>query len=108
MKLENRLALITGGGRGIGRAIALAFAAEGSDVVVAARSAKQVEDVANEIAASFETKSLAVTCDVSDSASVEQMFRQALEQFGRSPDILVNNAGVAESAPLLTNDDTMW
>lgn len=108
MKLENRLALITGGGRGIGRAIALAFAAEGSDVVVAARSAKQVEDVANEIAASFETKSLAVTCDVSDSASVEQMFRQALEKFGRSPDILVNNAGVAESAPLLKTDDTLW
>ncbi len=108
MKLQNRLALITGGGRGIGRAIALAFAAEGSDVVVAARSAQQVDEVAGEIRGRFNTKALALTCDVSDLASVEQMFAKVNEAFGRGADILVNNAGIAESAPLLKTDDDHW
>jgi len=108
MKLHSRLALITGGGRGIGRAIALAFAVEGSQVVVAARSAHQVDEVAGEISSRFKTKALAITCDVSDLNSVEQMFAKVDDAFGRGPDILVNNAGIAESAPLLKTDDALW
>jgi NAD(P)-dependent dehydrogenase (short-subunit alcohol dehydrogenase family) len=108
MKLQNRLALITGGGRGIGRSIALAYAREGADVVVAARTLEQVEEVASEIAAAAKTKSLAVICDVSDLDSVQQMFAKVNEAFGRGPDILVNNAGIAESAPLLKTDDSLW
>ncbi len=108
MKLQNRLALITGGGRGIGRSIALEFAREGADIVVAARTLQQVEDVAHEIGGSFKTKALPVTCDVSDLTSVEQMFLSVHKEFGRGPDILVNNAGIAESAPLLKTDDTLW
>ena len=107
MKLSNRIALITGGGRGIGRAIALAFAREGARVAVAARTAEQVEHVAQEI----ETKgirALALVCDVSDRASVEKLFVDARAGFGRDPDILVNNAGMAESAPLLKTDDELW
>jgi len=107
MKLSNRIALITGGGRGIGRAIALAFAREGASVAVAARTAEQVEHVAQEI----ETKgirALALVCDVSDRASVEKLFVDARAGFGRDPDILVNNAGMAESAPLLKTDDELW
>jgi 3-hydroxybutyrate dehydrogenase len=108
MKLQNRIALITGGGRGIGRAIALAYAAEGADVVVAARTAAQVESVAQEIMNQFPVKALALACDVSDVSSVEKMFEQAQKSFGRSPDILVNNAGMAESAPITKTDDALW
>lgn len=108
MKLKNKLALVTGGGRGIGRAIALAYAAEGADVVVAARTAAQVETVAQEITNQFPVKALGLACDVSDVSSVEEMFKQAQQSFGRSPDILVNNAGIAESAPITKTDDALW
>lgn len=108
MKLANRLALITGGGRGIGRAIALTFAQEGADIVVAARTLSQVESVAKEIAGQFPVKVLPVVCDVSKVSSVEEMFTQTLDFFGRAPDILVNNAGIAESAPIAKTDDELW
>jgi 3-hydroxybutyrate dehydrogenase len=106
MKLENRLALITGGGRGIGRAIALEFARAGARVTLAARTREQVEQVAREVEA--HTKALAVTCDVSDVNSVSQMFAAVQETFGGGPDILVNNAGIAESAPITKTDDELW
>ena len=106
MKLENRIALITGGGRGIGRAIALTFARDGARVVLAARTAQQVEETAAEIG--NEAIALPVVCDVSDVASVQLMFARVLVKFGRGPDILVNNAGIAESAPLAKTDDDLW
>jgi 3-hydroxybutyrate dehydrogenase len=108
MKLSDRIALVTGGGRGIGRAIALEFAREGASIVVAARSLDQVQSVAREIEEQFQTKALALVCDVSDPASVEQMFEKAQEFFGRAPDILVNNAGIAESAPLVKTTNDLW
>jgi 3-hydroxybutyrate dehydrogenase len=108
MRLENRIALVTGGGRGIGRAIALAFASEGAQVTVAARSFEQVEQVAREIVDKCSRKALAVVCDVSDTASVARLFKDVSESFGRSPDILVNNAGIAESAPLTKTGDELW
>src|SRR6266850_6904810 len=108
MKLQNRIALITGGGRGIGRAIAFAFAAEGAQVAVAARTLEQVEQVAREISDQYSTKALPVVCDVSDVASVEKLFREVSESFGRGPDILVNNAGIAESALIVKTDNDHW
>ena len=108
MKLENKLALVTGGGRGIGRAIALAFAHEGAGIVVAARTLAQVEGVAQEITDQFHSKALAIACDVSDVKSVEAMFARTAEFFGRGVDILVNNAGIAESAPIGKTDDELW
>jgi 3-hydroxybutyrate dehydrogenase len=108
MKLKNRLALITGGGRGIGRAIALTFAQEGADITVAARTLAQVESVAQEITNQFPVKVLPVSCDVSDVRSVEQMFARVSEFFGREVDVLVNNAGIAESAPITKTDDELW
>jgi 3-hydroxybutyrate dehydrogenase len=108
MKLTDRIALITGGGRGIGRAIALEFAREGASVAVAARTSAQVEEVAKEVHEQFRTNALAVTCDVSDSAAVNDMFARVTEHFGRGPDILVNNAGIAESAVLIKTDDELW
>jgi 3-hydroxybutyrate dehydrogenase len=107
MKLDNRLTLITGGGRGIGRAIALAFAREGASVVVAARSLDQIESAANEVRACGAIAA-AFACDVADAASVQQMFSQVRDQFGRGPDILVNNAGIAESATVDKTSDELW
>ncbi len=108
MKLQNRIALITGGGRGIGRAIALAFASEGAQVAVAARTLEQVEQVAREITDQFSAAALPFVCDVSDVAGVEKLFNNVAERLGRGPDIMVNNAGIAESAPLTKTDDELW
>lgn len=108
MKLENRLAFITGGGRGIGRAIAFAFAAEGASIAVAARTRAQVDSVAGEIASEFGVETLALECDVADAENVGRAFAQASEQFGGGPDILVNNAGIAETAPFTKTDEAMW
>jgi NAD(P)-dependent dehydrogenase (short-subunit alcohol dehydrogenase family) len=94
-----KTALITGGGRGIGRAIALAFAREGIRIAVAARTAEQVEQVAHEIG----NGAIALVCDVADPQSVTQMF----ERVG-NVDILVNNAGIAESATVVNTTDELW
>ena len=108
MQLKDRIALITGGGRGIGRAIALEFAREGASVAVAARTEAQVQQVAQEISDQFHTRALPVTCDVSNCASVNEMFASVAKHFGRGPDILVNNAGIAESAVLIKTSDEIW
>jgi NAD(P)-dependent dehydrogenase (short-subunit alcohol dehydrogenase family) len=108
MKLANRLALITGGGRGIGRAIAFAFANEGASIAVAARTRAQVETVADEIANRFGVETLAIECDVADPESVNRAFAHTTEKFGRGPDILVNNAGIAETSPFVKTDEAMW
>jgi NAD(P)-dependent dehydrogenase (short-subunit alcohol dehydrogenase family) len=94
-----KTALITGGGRGIGRAIAFAFAREGIRIAVAARTAAQVEQVAHEIG----NGAMALICDVADPESVALMF----ERVG-DVDILVNNAGIAESAPVVSTTDELW
>jgi 3-hydroxybutyrate dehydrogenase len=101
--LNGKSALITGGGRGIGRAIALEFARNGARVAVAARTAEQVEQVAAEIGGD----AVALVCDVSDPESVARMFSRLREDFG-NPDILVNNAGIAESATLVNTTDELW
>jgi NAD(P)-dependent dehydrogenase (short-subunit alcohol dehydrogenase family) len=108
MKLAGKLALITGGGRGIGRAVAFAFAREGAGVALVARTASEVERVAAEIAQECDVETMHAACDVSDAAAVGRAFAALAERFGRGCDILVNNAGVAESAPLLKTDDEMW
>ncbi|HYV24557.1 MAG TPA: SDR family NAD(P)-dependent oxidoreductase [Pyrinomonadaceae bacterium] len=108
MKLASRLAFITGGGRGIGRAIALAFAEEGASIAVAARTREQVEKVVGEIRDQFGSEALALECDVTISESVRNAFAQVNEHFGRGPDILVNNAGIAETASFIKSDEAMW
>ena len=108
MQLEGRLALITGGGRGIGRAVAFAFAREGASVAVAARTTGQVGEVAREIQKECGVETLPVVCDVSDPESVRNAFASVAEKFRRGPDILVNNAGIAVSASFLKTDDELW
>ena len=108
MKLANRLAFITGGGRGIGRAIAIAFAREGAGVGVAARTIEQVESVAKEIAAEFSVDALPLSCDVRQSEWVNEAFDKFRAHFGRGPDIVVNNAGIAQSELFVKSDEAMW
>lgn len=103
MILKNRIALVTGGGRGIGRAIAHTFASHGARIAVAARTAEQVQQVAAEIG----NGAIAVVCDVSDPESVTRMFEETRERLG-DVDILVNSAGIAESATLVTTSDDLW
>jgi NAD(P)-dependent dehydrogenase (short-subunit alcohol dehydrogenase family) len=101
-----RAALVTGGGRGIGRAIALGLARAGYAVAVAARSRDQVEAVAAETRA-LGANALAVTLDVGDPASIAITVKTVTAAFG-ALDVLVNNAGIAESAPLAKTDPALW
>ena len=91
MLLAEKVAVITGGGRGIGRAIALKFAGEGAAVVVAARTKSEIEEVAEEIRQSG-GPAAAVSADVADEKDCERLVREAASRFG-SVDVLVNNAG---------------
>jgi 3-hydroxybutyrate dehydrogenase len=108
MKLEGRLALITGGGRGIGRAIALAFAREGARVALVARTETEIAQAAEEIRRETGAEAFSAACDVSDSQGVNRAFAAVAGRFAQSPDILVNNAGIAESAPFVKTPDDLW
>ncbi len=98
MRLAQKITIITGGGRGIGRAVALEFAAQGADVLVCARTKDEIENVAAQIR-TLGRKSLAVVCDVSDEEQVKSMVEKALDTFGRI-DVLINNAGVGGMRPV--------
>jgi NAD(P)-dependent dehydrogenase (short-subunit alcohol dehydrogenase family) len=104
--LANGTAWITGGGRGIGRAVALALADAGARVVVSARTEADVQRVAAAIAARGH-EALAIVCDVADPDSVQSAFDAAVTACGRV-DVLINNAGFAESAPLSRTDPDLW
>src|ERR1700754_1160997 len=97
-QLANQVAVVSGAGRGIGRAIALKFAAEGADVVCVSRTAENSEKVANEVRAAGR-KAWAVALDVADAASVEPTCEKVLADAGKV-DILVNNAGVTRDGLL--------
>jgi glucose 1-dehydrogenase len=92
MPLTGQVTIVTGGGRGIGRAIALRFAREGSAVLLAARTQSQIDAVAAELKAAGH-KSAALAADVSQESDCQAIVSAARKQFGRI-DILVNNAGV--------------
>ena len=96
--LTGRVAVVTGGGRGIGEAAARALGEAGASLVVAARSSAEIERVAAELELAGHA-AIAVVCDVTSQASVVRLKEAAEERFG-GVDILVSNAGVATSAPL--------
>jgi len=98
MRLEGKTAVVTGGGRGIGRAISLGFACEGAAVVLAARSVDQIEKVAAEIRERGGT-AIPVECDVTSEDMVKALVNRTLSEFG-ALHILVNNAGMGTARPV--------
>ena len=106
MKLGGRVAIVTGAGRGIGRAVAGAFAREGAAVILAARSAGELDLVARQIAESGGRAS-AVPADVSDESAVGAMVKRALAEHGRV-DILVTAAGAAGFGSVADSKTTEW
>lgn len=105
-RLSGKVALITGGGTGIGRACALAFAREGAQVAVAGRRKEPLEGAAREIEAAG-GKALALTCDVTQTASVAAALSQSQQHFGRL-DTIVNNAGAVVVATAEHTSDEDW
>ena len=106
MKLENQVAIITGGGRGIGRSTALAFAREGADLVLAARTLSEIKTVAGEVS-SLGHQAVAIPTDVTQKSQVDAMVKQTIDRFGRI-DILVSNAGVAIHNPIPKIREEDW
>ncbi len=113
--LENKVAVVSGAGRGIGRGIALALAQAGANVVVNDLSSVAAQEVANEIIA-LGRKSMAIACDVADVEAVNAMLEQIVGEFGRL-DIAVTNAAYSDREPFFraelpgfrrTIDVTMW
>jgi NAD(P)-dependent dehydrogenase (short-subunit alcohol dehydrogenase family) len=97
-KLDGKVAIVTGAGRGIGQGIARGLAAEGAAVALAARTAEQLEESVAQIRAAG-GQALAVPTDVTDEGQVQALFAQVKERFGRL-DIQVNNAGAFDGGPL--------
>ena len=106
MQLQNRVALITGAGRGIGRAIALAYAKEGAQLALAARTLTELEETARQ-AEALGSETCVIRTDVIDQAQVDEMVRQTLDRFS-TIDILVNNAGIGGPVGALQDNDVSY
>lgn len=105
--LTGKVALVTGGSRGLGKSIALGFAAAGADVIVTSRTLASLQEVASEIEA-LGRRSLAVACDVGQWAEVNRLVDTVYEKFGRC-DVLVNNAGIVQTmTPLTKTSEEMF
>jgi NAD(P)-dependent dehydrogenase (short-subunit alcohol dehydrogenase family) len=105
-KLDEMCALIVGGGRGLGRATALAFAREGADVVIAARTRSEIEEVAKEIK-QFGSKTAAIKTDATVNSQVQALVKETLKVLGRI-DILVNCQGDWLIKPTLETTEEEW
>ncbi len=106
MRLKDKVAVITGGGTGIGKVLALGFAKEGAHIVLAARDRARLQSVAEEIKG-LGRECLAVKMDLVKSGDAKEMVKQALEKFGRI-DILVNNAAIYPATPFLEISEEEW
>lgn len=108
MLLDGKVALVTGGSRGLGRVMVEAFAAEGATVVIASRKLEECEALAREIQEKYERTALPVACNVSDWAQCSDLVERAYAELGRV-DVLVNNAGMSVLYPSLDEvDEALW
>ncbi len=106
MRLQNKVAIITGGGTGIGKAIALGFAREGAHIVLAGKELPQLQTAAEEVN-TLGRQSLAIKMDLLSSKEAGAMVTQTVEKFGRI-DILVNNAAIYPATPFLEMSEEEW
>jgi NAD(P)-dependent dehydrogenase (short-subunit alcohol dehydrogenase family) len=106
-KLDGRVALVTGGNRGLGFVMAQALAEAGADVVVTSRQQENAEQSASTLAAATGRRTLGISVDVTNTPQVEQMMQTVVNTFGRL-DILVNNAGINIRKPTEEFDDESW
>ncbi len=104
--LDGKVAVVTGGSRGFGKAMALGLADAGADVVVASRTQADLDAVAEEIKGKGR-KSMAIATDMLDKASIENMADKAFEEFGKI-DILINNAGQGDTCPFTKLKEEQW
>ncbi|MFL2931455.1 MAG: SDR family NAD(P)-dependent oxidoreductase [bacterium] len=104
--MQNKKVLITGGGRGIGRAIAISFAKQGFDISIVAKTKSEINSVADEIR-SLGVNAIAKVCDVTSSVKVEKIFGEIEREMGRI-DIFVANAGMLLKNELILTDDNLW
>jgi 3-oxoacyl-[acyl-carrier protein] reductase len=105
-QLENQIAVVTGAGRGIGRAIALKFAAQGADIAAVDLKTEFVQETVEEVR-KLGRKAWAVSANVSEAASVEAAVEQILKEAGRV-DILVNNAGITKDGLVMRMSEADW
>ncbi len=106
MNLKNKVAIVTGGGTGIGKAIAIEFANAGADVVVCSRKLDNVEKVCKQIK-DMGRQSMAISTDVRVKKQVDDMTAQVMNKFGKI-DILVNNSGSGKMVPILEMSEDVW
>ena len=105
--LHGKVAIVTGGSEGIGKSAAASMAAEGADVVIAARRADVLEEAAAEIRAVSNHRVVAIPTDVMEPDQVQALIDQTVDEFGRI-DIIVNNAGTSAGGPFLGVSDEAW
>ena len=105
-KLEGQTAIVTGAGRGIGRAIAITLADAGANVVVTARTVSEIEEVARKII-DLGQQSIPIRVDVLDEEQINTMIEKVIQEFGKI-DILINNAGGGTLAPVLKTKTKDW
>lgn len=107
VQLVGRVAVITGGSKGIGRAIASRMAESGADVALLARNAEMLEEARSFISKTARGRVHAVSCDVRKADEISAAFADVMNTFGRV-DIVVNNAGVSQTGPFLAVTDEVW
>lgn len=107
MRLQNKTAVITGAGKGIGAATAKKFAQEGAAVVLLDVNEADLQKLSSEIESTYGMKAAYFKVDVTDRSAVKELFAKAAEQFGKI-DIVVNNAGIVQDAQLLKMTEDQW
>ncbi|MFJ7830392.1 SDR family oxidoreductase [Peribacillus sp. NPDC097197] len=104
--LTNKTAIVTGGGRGLGKQIALALAMAGANIVIASRKLSVCEETCKYLH-SMGTKALAIECDITNKSDIDSVVKETMDHFG-SIDILVNNSGTSWSGPLEDIPEDKW